>query len=86
VHLSLGVVGDAVMFSCHDEGIGISEDDRRRLFHEFFRSTNPAALERPGTGLGLAIVARIAQRHGGRVDVESTLGRGTTFRLTLPAA
>jgi two-component system, OmpR family, phosphate regulon sensor histidine kinase PhoR len=86
VHLSLELVGEAVVFSCHDEGIGISEDDRRRLFHEFFRSTNPAALERPGTGLGLAIVARIAQRHGGRVDVESTLGQGTTFRVTLPAA
>ncbi len=86
VHLSLERVGEAVVFTCRDEGIGISEDDRRRLFHEFFRSTNPVALERPGTGLGLAIVARIAQRHGGRVDVDSTLGEGTTFRVTLPAA
>jgi signal transduction histidine kinase len=86
VHLCLERVGEAVVFTCRDEGIGISEDDRRRLFHEFFRSTNPAALERPGTGLGLAIVARIAQRHGGRVDVDSTLGEGTAFRVTLPAA
>jgi signal transduction histidine kinase len=86
VHLCLERVGEAVVFTCRDEGIGISEDDRRRLFHEFFRSTNPAALERPGTGLGLAIVARIAQRHGGRVDVDSTLGEGTAFRVTLPSA
>jgi signal transduction histidine kinase len=74
------------VFTCRDDGLGISGPDRQRLFNEFFRSTNPEALARPGTGLGLAIVARIASRHGGRIDVESTLGVGTTFRVTLPAA
>ena len=68
--------GDTVVFTCRDDGLGISGPDRQRLFNEFFRSTNPEALARPGTGLGLAIVARIASRHGGRIDVESTLGVG----------
>ncbi|MCM3517026.1 ATP-binding protein [Nocardioides sp. P86] len=69
-----------------DQGIGISAEDRGRLFEEFFRSTNPEALSRPGTGLGLAIVARIAAGHGGHVEVASELGRGSTFSLCLPAA
>ncbi|HEX6148662.1 sensor histidine kinase [Nocardioides sp.] len=86
VSVALERVGGAVVFTCCDDGIGISEDDRHQLFNEFFRSTNPDALERPGTGLGLAIVARIASRHGGRIDVDSTLGEGTAFRVTLPGA
>ncbi len=86
VETELERAGDTVVFRCRDDGLGISGPDRQRLFNEFFRSTNPEALARPGTGLGLAIVARIASRHGGRIDVESTLGVGTTFRVTLPAA
>ena len=69
-----------------DDGIGISEEDQERLFGEFFRSTNPAALVQPGTGLGLAIVDRIVRRHGGRIEVDSTLGAGASFRVLLPAA
>ena len=84
VDLGLARVGDEVVLTVTDDGLGISEADRSRLFTEFFRSTNPEALERPGTGLGLAIVARIAARHGGRVAVDSELGRGTTFTITLP--
>lgn len=77
--------GDEVVLRVSDEGLGISEADQRRLFTEFFRSTNPEALRRPGTGLGLAIVARIVARHGGRIDLDSVLGRGTTVTVTLPA-
>ena len=77
--------GDDVVLAVADEGLGISAEDQRRLFTEFFRSTNPAALQRPGTGLGLAIVARIVARHGGRIDLDSRLGRGTTVTATLPA-
>lgn len=84
VELALERSGDDVMFTCADDGLGISAEDRARLFTEFFRSTNPEALQRPGTGLGLAIVARIARRHGGRIEVDSELGVGTTFRVTLP--
>ncbi|MCW2819627.1 MAG: Signal transduction histidine kinase [Marmoricola sp.] len=84
--VEVGLAGsrDEVVFTCVDHGLGISESDRRRLFTEFFRSTNPEALQRPGTGLGLAIVARVAERHGARVEVASELGVGTTFRVRFP--
>jgi signal transduction histidine kinase len=68
-------------FACKDEGIGISDSDQPNLFAPLFRSTNEEALMRPGTGLGLGIVREIMQRHGGTVEVESTLGRGTCVRL-----
>ena len=84
VNLSLATQGDEVVFTCTDDGIGISTEDQQQLFTEFFRSSNPEALGRPGTGLGLAIVSRIAARHDGRIDVESQLGVGTTFRVVLP--
>ena len=68
-----------------DEGLGISTADQEHLFDEFFRSTNPDAVREPGTGLGLAIVKRIVDRHGGRIDLESELGHGSVFTVTLPA-
>jgi signal transduction histidine kinase len=68
-------------FTCRDEGIGISAADQADLFDPLFRSTNQEALMRPGTGLGLGIVRQVMQRHGGTVEVDSVLGRGTTVRL-----
>ncbi|MCW2766707.1 MAG: ATP-binding region, ATPase domain protein [Nocardioides sp.] len=78
--------GNEIVLSCQDEGIGISDADRGNLFREFFRSSNPVAVAQPGTGLGLAIVARIVERHHGRIEVESEIGVGSTFRVFLPAA
>lgn len=72
--------GYALVFS--DSGRGIAEDDLPRLFAPFFRSDQ--ARDQPGTGLGLSSVKAAAERHGGRVEVESALGRGTTFRVFLP--
>lgn len=84
--VSLGVHrdGDHGVFTCTDTGIGISEADLVSLFDEFDRSSNPVARTVPGTGLGLAIVRRIAERHGGQIEVESRLGSGSTFRVALP--
>jgi len=69
-----------------DTGLGISPGDRGHLFSAFHRSTNPDALTIPGTGLGLAISRRIAELHGGTIEVESELGRGSTFTLRVPLA
>ncbi|MDQ1105228.1 sensor histidine kinase [Nocardioides zeae] len=86
--IRVAVVADAahVRIEVHDTGIGISEGDQRHLFAEFFRSTNPAALEQSGSGLGLTIVRRLVERLGGRVAVESELGRGSCFSVELPRA
>jgi signal transduction histidine kinase len=67
-----------------DSGMGISEADQVHLFSAFHRSSNPEALSIPGTGLGLAISRRIVETHGGRITVDSVLGRGSTFTLSLP--
>ena len=77
--------GSWVHVTVADTGIGISRVDTTHLFSTFHRSSNPEALSLPGTGLGLAISRRIAEAHGGRIEVESTLGRGSTFRLFLPS-
>ncbi|GAA5147224.1 hypothetical protein GCM10023340_19310 [Nocardioides marinquilinus] len=86
VALTVTVHDEEVEIAVADEGIGISEADQERLFTEFFRSTNPQAVARPGTGLGLTICKRIVERHGGRIGVQSTLGEGSTFRVSLPRA
>lgn len=84
----VAVVADEenVRIEVRDNGIGISQVDQRHLFAEFFRSTNPAALEQSGSGLGLTIVRRLVERLGGRVEVESELGRGSCFSVGLPRA
>ena len=75
-----------VVLSCEDQGIGIGPGDRRQLFREFFRSESPEVKAQAGTGLGLTIVDRIVTRHLGRIEVDSVLGEGSTFRVFLPAA
>lgn len=85
VRLSTRRDGDTIVLLCADDGLGISAQDQESLFTEFFRSTNPAALQVPGTGLGLSIVARIVARHGGSISVQSELGSGTIFEVALPA-
>jgi signal transduction histidine kinase len=67
-----------------DRGVGIAEEDRARVFEEFFRSADPRVRLRPGTGLGLAIAERAVARHSGRIEVTSSPQGGTRFRVTLP--
>ena len=85
VAVSVGSRRDRVVLECADDGLGISPEDQAGLFTEFFRGTNPASLKVPGTGLGLSIAQRVVARHGGRIHVDSELGRGTSVRLLLPA-
>jgi len=85
VAVSVASRRDRVVLECIDDGLGISPEDQEGLFTEFFRGTNPETLQVPGTGLGLSIAQRVVTRHGGRIDVESELGRGTSITLLLPA-
>lgn len=68
-----------------DTGIGLSQEDQARLFTKFFRSADPRVQRERGTGLGLALTHALVTRSGGTISVESEVGKGTTFRLTLPA-
>jgi signal transduction histidine kinase len=72
----------AIVIEVRDGGDGIAADDLGRVFEPGLRLTD----SRPGQGLGLALVRSIAQAHGGEVEVESSPGLGSTFRLVLPAA
>ena len=84
VTVHLQCAANTLTFAIQDSGIGIPKSDVPRLFEKFYRGTNREALAQRGTGLGLAIVKSIAERHGGRVWVESELGHGSTFFLLIP--
>jgi signal transduction histidine kinase len=68
-----------------DQGLGISPEHQERIFDSFYRAPTAENQAIPGTGLGLTIVAHIAKAHGGTVELESEEGKGSTFRLVLPA-
>ena len=75
--------GEAV-FSVKDRGPGIEPHQLPRIFERFYRTDKARSRKLGGTGLGLAIVKHVAQRHGGRVTVESVVGSGSIFRLHIP--
>jgi signal transduction histidine kinase len=86
VHLDTRQEDHQVVFAVTDTGIGIPEPDMPRLFERFFRSELSVQLEIPGSGLGLAICNEIIQRHQGRIEVQSQVGKGSTFWIYLPLA
>jgi signal transduction histidine kinase len=77
-------VNGSFKVTVRDSGPGISEADRAKLFQEFQQADNSTTRKKGGTGLGLAISKRIIELHGGKIWVESALGRGSTFSFTLP--
>ena len=77
---------DGVITAVSDTGVGIAREELPNIFERFYRSEGARQLRSGGTGLGLAIVKRIVDIHKGNIEVESTLGAGTTFRVWLPAS
>ena len=75
---------EAVRLSVQDRGIGIPRREQQRIFESFYRVEKTLVHDVKGSGLGLAVVAHVARAHGGRVEVESTPGKGSTFTLVLP--
>ncbi|MFD6564709.1 sensor histidine kinase [Micromonospora profundi] len=86
VRVTLRGGDEHVEIAVADQGIGIAPTDVDRVFERFYRADQARSRATGGTGLGLAIVKHIASNHGGRVEVSSTLGGGSTFTLRLPAS
>jgi signal transduction histidine kinase len=84
IAIRMGQDGASVWWSIRDNGIGVPEQFRPRLFEKFHRADNVAAIETEGTGLGLYFVRLIMEQLGGRVWCESEEGRGSTFTFTVP--
>ncbi len=72
------------LISVSDTGSGLSEADQQKIFEEFNQADNSTTRKKGGTGLGLSIAKRITEMHGGHIWVESNLGKGSTFRFTVP--
>ncbi|HEX4132834.1 MAG TPA: ATP-binding protein [Pirellulales bacterium] len=85
VHVSAALAGGEVVISVKDTGCGIPAEELSRIFERFHRVDKARSRKLGGTGLGLSIVKHIVNVHRGRVTVESTLGKGSTFSIRLPA-
>ena len=83
IEVSGSRLNDEIRISVSDNGVGIAADDQARVFEEF-RQVGDQEKRMAGTGLGLALTRRLVEAHGGRIELESTLGVGSTFTVTLP--
>ena len=84
VAISLKPMDEAVALEVRDTGMGIPDDQRERVFERFHRVGLAAARTHEGTGIGLALVNELVRLHGGKVDLKSALGVGSTFTVTIP--
>jgi len=76
--------GDKVLLSVTDRGIGVAKGEQKKIFEKFYRAEDSLVHETKGSGLGLALVQHIMQAHGGSVEIDSSVGKGSTFTLVLP--
>jgi signal transduction histidine kinase len=84
VHISINRKDDLIVSSVRDEGIGIPESEKHRIFDRFFRASNVAKQPEDGTGLGLYFAKKIVELSGGRIWLDSTEGAGSTFYFNVP--
>jgi len=84
VTVTLTDLNDFVRLTVTDTGIGIAEKDQKRIFEEFYRSSEAQQMTNLGTGLGLPIVKKFIRQLGGTLDLTSVLGQGTTFTVEFP--
>lgn len=83
ITLGASVEGSDAVVLVGDHGVGIAQEERDRIFEPFHRAEQTRALL-PGVGLGLSVARKIVEAHGGRIQLESQVGRGSTFRVRLP--
>ena len=84
VEIDLCASEDVVNIRVRDHGLGIPQEQREKIFERFYRAAGPRQKAIPGLGMGLYIVAEIINRHGGTISVDSEVGKGSTFTVTLP--
>lgn len=84
VNVTMEVQDKQIVTSVHDTGIGIAPEELTQIFEEFYRTKAAKAHAQMGTGLGLSISKHIVETYQGHIDVESTVGKGSTFTITLP--
>ncbi|TAJ99965.1 MAG: HAMP domain-containing histidine kinase [Chloroflexota bacterium] len=86
IRVDVSATSDGARIEVVDTGVGIAPDELPRIFERFYRGTRASEARGSGSGLGLAIVRSIVEMHGGSVSVESHLGSGSTFTVTLPSS
>jgi len=84
ITLTAGRTDDAIEIAVTDTGIGIASEDQTAIFEEFRQVGADETRKQEGTGLGLTLARKFVELHGGRIWVESEVGRGSTFTITLP--